>query len=331
MLTLNRIVALAILLALHGSVLAWGAVGHMSVGTVADQLIAGTNAAKHVRQVLGTTLRTAAVWADCAKGVSDSTFKYSGDGKYPECAVYENNASKAQMVSYVKRNATNCERPEGAEICHKQYHYTDVALQESTYKKGLVGTSDHDIESAISAAIAVLEGKKSPEPFQFNSKKEALRVLSHLVGDIHQPLHVAAVYLNAQGQEIDPDQGTFDPSTETHGANDILLGSTRLHALWDNVPASLSAEQLLPAALQEARDVRPTSGPIADWPQIWATETLGEGKKAFHNLSYSTEDARHHFGVTLPAGYDEFRADIQRTQILRAGARLAQILKTIWP
>ncbi|WP_409362753.1 S1/P1 nuclease [Bradyrhizobium sp. CIR18] len=30
-------------------------------------------------------------------------------------------------------------------------------------------------------------------------KKEALFVLSHLVGDLHQPLHVGAVYLDSAG------------------------------------------------------------------------------------------------------------------------------------
>jgi len=331
MLDQRRVVGLAISLTLPASVLAFGAVGHMTVGTVADQLIAGTNTAKQVRKILGTNLRTASVWADCAKGVSDKAFVYGGDGKYQECAVYENDASKAQMVVYVKRNATNCDRPPGAEICHKQYHYTDVAVQQAAYKVGLIGTSDHDIVSAISAAIAVLKGEPSPAPFRVNSKREALRILSHFVGDIHQPLHVAAVYLNAQGQIIDPDKGTVDPATETRGGNDILKGSTKLHALWDGVPAALNADKLLPDALEEARAVPLTPGPMSEWSQSWATETLGKGKKAFQDLTYSEEDPAHHYTVTLPPGYTALRGDVQRTQILRAGARLAQILTSIWP
>jgi hypothetical protein len=195
----------------------------------------------------------------------------------------------------------------------------------------LIGTSDHDIVSAISAAIAVLKGEPSPAPFRINSKKEALRILSHFVGDIHQPLHVAAVYLNAQGQVIDPDKGTFDPATETRGGNDILKGSKKLHALWDGVPAALNADKLLPDALEEARAVPLTPGPMSEWSQSWASETLGEGKKAFQDLTYSQEDPAHHYAVTLPPGYTALRSEIQRTQILRAGARLAQVLSTIWP
>jgi hypothetical protein len=71
--------------------------------------------------------------------------------------------------------------------------------------------ADQDIVAAVSAAIAVLQGKDLPAPFKFASKKEALRLLAHYVGDIHQPLHVAAVYVDAGGHVIDPDMGTFDP------------------------------------------------------------------------------------------------------------------------
>jgi hypothetical protein len=274
---------------------AWGPTGHMTVGTIADQLIAGTNAAKQVKKILGSNLRTAAVWADCAKGVSETTLKYGGDGHYQECAVYENDASKKQMEAYVKRNLTNCNPGPKEEKCHWQYHYTDVALQRSQYAKNVVGTSDHDVVSAISAAIAVLEGGASPVPFHFASKREALRVLVHYVGDIHQPLHLTAVYLHANGQVVDPDQGTFKPDTATRGGNDIFDKAKKLHGEWDDVPASLRADQLLPGALGEARAVPGTSGALSGWSTAWATETLVDGKAAFKGLSYSQEDAKHHY------------------------------------
>lgn len=331
---MTRIVRLICLLAcLAGPVqaLAWGATGHMTVGTIADQLLAGTNAGRQARKILGSNLRTAAVWADCAKGVGEKSFKYSGDGHYAECAIYENDASKAQMEAFVKRNTTNCNPPPGAEKCHRQYHYTDVAIERDKYAKGLAGTSGQDIVSAISAAIAVLEGGASPAPFRIASKKEALRLLAHYLGDIHQPLHVAAVYLDRDGKAVDPDQGTFDPATETRGGNDLLRGTSKLHGDWDSVPAALNADKLLPGALAEARAVPASAGPMAGWSTLWATETLIEGKAAYRDLTYSKEDAAHHYQVTVPAGYSALRAQIQRKQVIKAGARLAEILKTIWP
>ena len=38
--------------------------------------------------------------------------------------------------------------------------------------------------------------------------REALRLLAHYVGDIHQPLHVAAVYLDREGRVVDPSRWT---------------------------------------------------------------------------------------------------------------------------
>ena len=55
--------------------LAWDSTGHQTVGAIADQLIAGTNAETQVRKILGTSLRVSAVWADCAKGVEERTIK----------------------------------------------------------------------------------------------------------------------------------------------------------------------------------------------------------------------------------------------------------------
>ena len=77
----------------------------------------------------------------------------------------------------------------------------------------------HDVVSAINAAIAVLQGSASPSPVSFTSKREALRVLAHYVGGIHQPLHVGAIYLDASGHEVDPDAGTYDPATKTQGGS----------------------------------------------------------------------------------------------------------------
>ena len=331
MLRIAQLVACFGVIVFSHSAIGWGPTGHMTVGTIADQMIAGTNAGKQVKKLLGSNLRTASVWADCAKGVSESTLQYGGDGRFPECAIYENDASKKQMVAFVKRNLTNCNPGPNDERCHRQYHYTDVAIQRDKYAKNFVGTSDHDIVSTISAAIAVLEGGTAPAPIRIVGKKEALRLLAHYLGDIHQPLHVTAVYLDTNGKVVDPDQGTFDPATTTKGGNDILDKAKKLHGEWDAVPDSLSSDNLLPAALVEARAVPQTPGAMSMWSTVWATETLVDGKIAFKDLTYSPEDAAHHYKVTFPPGYNADKAALQRQQIIRAGARLAQILTTIWP
>jgi len=125
--------------------------------------------------------------------------------------------------------------------------------------KGQVGTTDQDIVSAISAAIAVLQGNDPPLPFKFTSKKEALRVLTHYVGDIHQPLHVAAVYLDPAGHVVDPDMGTFNPQTETHGGNDLFVGNKKL------LGEPFTSDPPTMQVLMKAKSIALTAGPVSGW------------------------------------------------------------------
>ncbi|MDC6293928.1 S1/P1 nuclease [Ralstonia pseudosolanacearum] len=316
------------------SAFAFGPDGHQTVGELADSLIAGTNAESQVQNILGMTLEQASVWADCAKGVTrtqSGKFVYQGAGHYPECKPFETTTGKSAMVAFVKRNWSGCHPAADEEVCHKQYHYTDVALQRGQYQQGLVGTSDHDIVAAIRAAIIKLQGGTTPSPIDFASKREALLLLSHYVGDIHQPLHVSAVYLDAQGHVVDPDQGTFDPQTKTIGGNSILDAGKKLHFEWDQVPAALKPDQLGVSGVAEARAIPLTSGDIISWPAQWATDTMHSAAPAFSGTAFSAEDASKHWQVTLPANYVSERETVQRAQLIKAGARLAQLLQAIWP
>jgi len=321
------------------SVHAFGPAGHQAVGAIADELLKGKPAGKEARKILGTSLRTAAVWADCAKGVNEETFLYGERGKRPECAPYENDDSVDLMEQFVQRNVGTCPMPANAESCHRQYHYTDVAIQRDKYSLGVAGTSDHDVVAAINAMIAVLKGQPAPAPFDIADKKEALRLLSHYVGDIHQPLHVGAVYLDGAGQVVDPDQGVFDPKSETTGGNDLLLARPgpkfkppKLHSLWDTVSGSVTKVPVTQAVLQQARAVPAMSGDLPSWSAQWATESLIASKDAFKGLRYEPLDQKAKlYLVTLPDGYKNASAGVLRKRVVEAGARLAHILEAIWP
>lgn len=149
-------------------------------------------------------------------------------------------------------------------------------------------------------------------------------LLSHYVGDIHQPLHVSAVYLNARGNVVDPDQGTFDPRTKTVGGNSIFDNGTKLHHAWDQVPNALKPDQLGVSGIAEAQAIPPRSGDIITWPAQWATDTMHSAAPAFAGATFSAEDPSKHWEVTLPPNYASEREIVQRTQLLKAGARLAQ-------
>ncbi|ALT78351.1 S1/P1 nuclease [Paucibacter sp. KCTC 42545] len=329
------VLCLTLLLSLP--VQAFGPHGHQTVGGIADQLLAGSNTAKKVRAILGSNLQMAAVWADCAKGVGQAKvgapFVYDGSGPYPECTYYENPASQKAMEDFVRRNATHCYANSSDEVCrHKSYHYTDVAIQRDHYAKGLAGTSDHDLISAMQACITVLQGAKSPAPFQIASKKEALRLLAHYLGDVHQPLHVVSIYLDAAGHAVDPDAAAgLDPKTSTKGGNTLLLGASKLHGLWDSIPGSLATDLLAGAGVAAARAVPASAGELAQWPTAWATDTVMSGKPALAGLSFGPKAANGSWPATAAAGYCKERAALQKQQIIKAGARLAELLRAIWP
>ncbi len=317
------------------SAAAWGPEGHQTVGKLADGILAGTHAQKEVRKILGgMPLQRAALWADCAKGVSpdkQGKFAYRGAGTYKECAPFETKAEEARMVAFVKRNWTNCSPRPDQEVCHKQFHYTDVAIQRGQYG-ATVGTSSHDVVGAVSAAIGVLQDKAAAADVQIATKREALLLLAHYVGDIHQPLHVTAIYLSAQGQAVDPDRQGLDVATETVGGNSILIAGTNLHHSWDEVPQELGPSQLGTTAVDEARATPLTAGAFAGWPAKWATDTIVAGEHpAFDDVTYAPEDIHRHWQGTLPPGYNASRVEVQRAQLLKAGARLAQLLEALWP
>ncbi len=312
----------------------WGPDGHHTIATIAAKLIAGTHAAQQVKELLGAlSLTDAAVWADCAKGVNATTFKYAGAGRYPECAVFETPDGEAAMEDFVRRNSTNCLIKPREEICHKQYHYADIAIQHMAYSRTFVGARDDDIVAAIVATTRVLKGDPAPAPFNIKDKPEALRLLTHYVGDVHQPLHVGAIYLAADGAKVNPDVGTYDPTTATRGGNNIKVlpdKSENLHAMWDAIPQSLTMSHVSSTWLAAARAVPANTGASLGWPTQWASGTVTQADAALSGATYGPlSDST--WTVRLPDGYGTSMASIKRRQLTLAGARLAQLLNNIWP
>lgn len=363
---MRRLLALA-LTALPLAAHAWGADGHQTVATIAAGLIKGTPAEARVNALLGDmTLAQAAVWADCAKGISPSQrYAYPSPGKYAECAPLETSARIAEMADYVRRNDRQCRLGLDEDSCHKQTHYTDLALQRSRYLLGFTGTRPDDVVGALRQAILVLQGKPTTGQPNFKSPREALIVLTHLVGDVHQPLHVASPYLDAQGQRVDPDKKGFDPASFTVGGNSLYVvaatpaapatpstpaapaqakpadgpdgpigaghfGPIRLHSLWDGVPDKFNPGRVNAAWLAEARKIHSNQGDPVDWPARWATQSLDQAGLAYEGLKFSARQGSH-WTVSLPSGYGAKADAIKRQQLTLAGARLAFVLKAVFP
>ncbi|MGM9485606.1 S1/P1 nuclease [Roseateles sp. NT4] len=332
---MRRLLATA-LLALPLAAHAWGSDGHQTVAAIAEGLIQGSPAEARVAALLGDMpLTQAAIWADCVKGISPSQgYAYPNPGKYPSCAQLEMPARIAEMADYVKRNDRQCELGLDEDACHKQVHYADIAVQRGRYQPGAVGTRPDDVVGALRAAIRVLQGKPSPGQPNFKSQREALIILVHLVGDIHQPLHVGSLYLDAQGRPVDPDKQGFDRASFTIGGNSFLLdpttGSKNFHSYWDNVPEALRPRHVDAAWLSEARQIPRDAGHVLDWSARWGSESVVLAATAHEGLQFSPKQGES-WQASLPEGYEARAEAIKRQQLTKAGARLAWVLKTVFP
>lgn len=328
---------------------AWGYQGHKVVGAIADKLLK-PNARAQVQQILGErlSLQKVAPWADCVKAVvkrDDGQFEYVVDPDHYEyevpCTPFRSTEERAAMVDYVSRNWSTCVyKPDGPDKpergCHNTFHFDDVAIQRAAFDRSFQGTNPHDLVAAINAAIAVLSGKPISPSFAFSfTRRDALFLLAHFLGDLHQPLHVGSVFLDADGKLVDPDIAhAIDPATETIGSNAIQDQNVNLHHEWDDIPTDIgegSTRELLAAAKQ----VPASQGAIEDWPTAWATDSLLTARGAFAGLSFERTDPppRPRWSVN----YDDrtaylWLADLtKRRQLAKGGARLAEILNTIWP
>lgn len=331
---LHALACAATLLALSAPAQAWGPQGHRVSGGIADQLIDGTPTAKKVRALLGSTLQMAAVWADCARSVEGKggTWAYTKPGQYKDCAVYENKASQDAMIAFVKRNATYCGFMAGEKRCrHTGWHFTDVSLQRAAYAVDAPGASADDLVQAVAACITVLQGGKPPAGFNIAGKKEALRLLVHFMGDLHQPLHVATQYLDDQGRPLDPADAQQAHAHGNSGGNAITLDARKLHQVWDDLPGKLTIRLLAGDGAKAARQVQPASGDVAQWPTAWATDTVRVAPQVFQGLAIRPKtDGSWPATATDPA-YRQARENLQAAQLAKAGARLAQLLTTLMP
>jgi hypothetical protein len=336
---LNKGFAVAVAL-LGNSAQAFNADGHEAVGFIADQLLVGTPAGGEVKRLLaGMSLQDVATWADCVKGVSFTGGQYvykNDDSKYKECKKFGGPDWKSRNEDYAKNNWAQCGTAHGREWCHNQYHYADISTRRDHYADGLVGANDHDVVHAINAALTKLQCGTPGGTFQFADKREALMLLAHFAGDIHQPLHVAAIYLDAQGHTIDPDHEKHGPENDTTGGNAIFFASTSLHFQWDAIPKSIMADS--PTAGEEvvrARAVTPTTGSLDTWSTQWATDTISVSKPAFERLIFEnnpTNDRQPEWALWGEDATYWADADALKTaQIAKGGARLAQALTQLWP
>ncbi|MBV8686894.1 MAG: hypothetical protein JOZ90_10980 [Alphaproteobacteria bacterium] len=176
-------------------------------------------------------------------GGPNRNFRYNGNPRRDSvCRAFADDAAlRGQMEDYVRNNWSQC--PHTGKGCHTQYHFVDLAVQRSRYEEGPVGTHLWNLVHGINTAATTLAKPacRGPSPstalvpnathfrpnqpgFRFTCA-QALMMLVHFVGDLHQPMHVGGVYLDGEGRVVDPDSSAAERArerqTSTHGANSL--------------------------------------------------------------------------------------------------------------
>ena len=291
---------------------AYGPNGHQIVGGIADERLANTPAGKKIRSLLdGFSLEKASVIPDeikgwDKKGVDDpKIFRYRSRPRID-----------AQLADFWRANPPTYDMKSEAPS-HHWFHYTDVPLVNSPlYADGKTGRSRWDVVQMISYCVRVLQGNEPEDNPRKITKPIAVILLAHMVGDIHQPLHVGAQYYDEQGEPADPEKQS--PTFDHHGGNTITFRfspaaaertgqqQAKFHGFWDNQAVALSLPQLpkeMPKeerrnimnearrklvarwAGEEPRDWRvPADVPLEKYAEAWANDILPLAREAHDRL-----------------------------------------------
>ena len=205
---LPPLLGLAAIVGLSSALGAFGDSGHRIIGRVAELHLERSRALTEVRKILRPqeTLAEASVWPDTIKN-----------------SLYEDGDTPLFRLAHPAQDT---------------YHYTNIPFQAAKYDPSLPGARPTDILQMTRECIRVLRGtSKTFTP------REALRMLAHLVGDMHQPVHDGNSFISASGplRFVVPEGPTGWRTTA--GGNALVYGPQdrfNLHSYWDTHVVNLA-------------------------------------------------------------------------------------------
>jgi hypothetical protein len=317
--TLQRTcLAVGLALAFASPAYPWAAQGHKALAMVAGQNLT-PEARAHVVKILGNDdLAAIAIWMDDLRSAAFHTGPLGSD---PEALKF------------------NAEFPGNG-----QWHYVDLPLGSKGYELDGPFANPHDVVHMIGVAISVLEGGGDPRI----SRREALCMLVHFVGDEHQPLHVGNGFYKAAGDgsvTLVTDPAAAQGLPNDKGGNVLFFGPDRydeLHAYWDAALVKKIAKTEQPEELAKVLQPRvaagraswTASGDYHHWAEAWASESLAAARTAYQGIVFGKEtaDAKgeiRRIAITLPPGYDETCVPLAEQRLAQAASHLADLLNSL--
>ncbi|MEQ8626348.1 S1/P1 nuclease [Ekhidna sp.] len=205
---------------------------------------------------------------------------------------FETLAEVSNYMDFIKSDATYRHM--------SPWHYATIPDGKTYYEAGTPEEGD------VIVTIQRLMGELNSKEFTDYDEAFALKCLVHLIGDIHQPLHVG--------------------NGEDRGGNDVKLDyfwkSSNLHRVWDS--GMIDGQKYSYTEYADWID-HPTDEQLEAWSSFnvldWANES-----KAFRDQCYNTmsEDKK------LSYRYDFENIELLNQRLLQAGIRLANVLNAIY-
>lgn len=180
------------------------------------------------------------------------------------------------------------------------WHYINMPL-DSNYQSS-AKHPDGDLVSGINYCMTIIKDEKSSD----DDKAFYLKLLVHLIGDLHQPMHIGL--------------------SEDRGGNDFKVSwfgkDTNLHSVWDtkmiedyNMSYSELASNSEMLSKQEVKTLQ--SGSAIDW----INETHDITKQVYKSVSK---------GENLKYAYSYKYMGLVRQQLQKGGIRLAKVLNSLF-
>lgn len=180
------------------------------------------------------------------------------------------------------------------------WHYVNVPIAGGPYRRDRDCPRHDCVIEAIGFWERILADRAAPR----GARIEALKYLVHLIGDLHQPLHVG--------------------DNQDRGGNDALVtfldrGEQRLHSVWDSglfAAAGWTEDALITATRARATAQRDQwrRGRTVDWAE--------ESRRLARDHGY-----RYPASGRLDQGYVADNVNVAITQLGRAAVRLAVVLE----
>lgn len=206
-------------------------------------------------------------------------------------------------------------------------HYIDYPFVAAGAK---IAPPAIDTENAVSGItrqkqVALLGGDRT-------KRAVAVTWLSHLVGDIHQPLHAVSYYSE---QFPDGDKGGNLVTIKVDGG-----GVVRLHGFYDGLLGNGLTRASILGTVEEAGAAAANDPAVtADLkahttPEDWARESYAVAKRVVYldgklKMANTTSQPKTEDIPTAPEGYAKQAGGMARLAVVKGGKRLAGVLREV--